>query len=349
MMKGATDLKEIAAQIVANSELKHDFVSDTRNLAMQLDGDKKPFIQSEEGGFPVLQHSHNQMASALDIPSKYYNKCLERDPNLLAHNVNTWLHSGKQRRHMLRTLGGDLRAFMSDRYARTDYEDVAKVAFPVLLDLPQVQIPSCQITETRMYIHFVVPTVQGEVKVGDVVQAGGILRTSEVGAGATAVEGLEWRLRCLNGMKTADVFRRNHVGRRIEDDGEIDWADDTRRADDNAVLLKVRDMVRAVVDETRFRATLDKMKGLTEGKITGDPARAVEVLSKKIAVSDTEQGGILRALIEGGDLSAWGVTNAVTAQAHTAISYDRAYDFEAAGGKLLELPKADWREILEAA
>jgi hypothetical protein len=40
--------------------------------------------------------------------------------------------------------------------------------------------------------------------------------------------------------------------------------------------------------------------------------------------------------------------NAVTAQTHAAKSYDRAYDLEAAGGQLLELPKADWREILEA-
>jgi len=115
------------------------------------------------------------------------------------------------------------------------------------------------------------------------------------------------------------------------------------------VLLKVRDMVRAVVDETRFRTTLGALQGLTDGRVTGDPAKAVEVLARKVGATEGEQGGILRALIEGGDLSAWGMLNAITSQAHTVESYDRAVQFEAMGGSLIELPKSDWREILEAA
>jgi alkylated DNA nucleotide flippase Atl1 len=75
----------------------------------------------------------------------------------------------------------------------------------------------------------------------------------------------------------------------------------------------------------------------------------VEELAKTIGASEAETGGILRALIEGGDLSAWGVINAVTAQAHTAKDYDRSVDFENAGGQLLELPRSDWKRILEAA
>jgi hypothetical protein len=43
------------------------------------------------------------------------------------------------------------------------------------------------------------------------------------------------------------------------------------------------------------------------------------------------------------------VLNAVTAQAHTAKSYDRAVDFENAGGQLLELSPKEWREVLVAA
>ena len=58
--------------------------------------------------------------------------------------------------------------------------------------------------------------------------------------------------------------------------------------------------------------------------------------------------GILRSLIEGGDLSAWGLLNAVTAQAHTA-EYDRAVEFEAAGGTLLTLAPTEWSRMLEAA
>jgi hypothetical protein len=217
----------------------------------------------------------------------------------------------------------------------------------VLADLPGVTIPTCEVTDRRLYIHFVVPTIEGEVKKGDVVQAGGIIQNSEVGCGSYGVSGLLWRLICLNGMKTTEAFRQNHVGRRVEDSEEL-WAEDTVKADDRAIMLKMRDMVRAVVDETRFRANLDKLQGLSTGRITGDPSKAVEVLAQKVGASEIESAGILRSLIEGSDLSAWGLLNAVTAQAHTARNYDRAVELESVGGSLIELPRAEWREVLEA-
>jgi hypothetical protein len=114
-------------------------------------------------------------------------------------------------------------------------------------------------------------------------------------------------------------------------------------------MLKVRDMVKAVVDETRFRATINKMKELAGVKVTGDVVQAVEVLSSVVSITEVERSGVLRSLIEGNDLSAWGVANAVTAQAHAATSYDRAVDLEAFGGQLLDLPATDWKRILEAA
>jgi len=108
-------------------------------------------------------------------------------------------------------------------------------------------------------------------------------------------------------------------------------------------------MVKAAVDEVRFGETVGRMANLTEAKVKGDPVKAVEVLAKKVGAAEFERGGILKSLIEGGDLSAWGLLNAVTHQAHGAASYDRSMDFVAAGGALLTLPKSDWREILEAA
>jgi hypothetical protein len=83
------------------------------------------------------------------------------------------------------------------------------------------------------------------------------------------------------------------------------------------VSLKVRDMVRAVVDETRFRANIDKMRGLTETRQASSIVKAVEVLAQKVDVTEHEKGNILEALAKGGDFTAWGFTNAVTAHAST--------------------------------
>lgn len=347
MLKGLS-LQQLAAKIEANSQLKRDYIVPTEQTVMQVQADKTVVLElPDQGTFPILPLAHDQIGARIGIPGKYYDRMLAEAPDLLATNVNAW-HRIHPARRMVRTLGGDTRAFLSDRYSRVENEEIARAALPVLAELPGVQIVSSEVTDRRLYIHFVVPTIEGEVKKGDIVQAGGIISNSEVGCGAVSVSGLVWRLVCLNGMKTGDSFRKNHVGRQVEDSEQL-WADDTRMADDRAVLLKVRDMVRSVVDETKFRVQIQKMQGLTEGRITGDPARAIEVLAAKVGASEVEQGGILRSLIEGGDLSAWGMLNAVTAQSHTARSYDRAVELEAVGGLLLDLPANQWREILQAA
>jgi len=346
-MKTGLNLVELAQKIQAQQELKRDMIVDTSSVHMLVQGDGKTSLAVGDAGFPILETAHDQIGSRLAIPSKYYDRMRTEAPELLATNVNNWFHQNPERR-MVRTLGGDARAFLSDRYQRIDNAEIAEIVLPVLADIPDVRIVSSEITERRLYIQAVSPRVEGEVKKGDVVQAGVVISNSEIGMGSASVAAMDYRLVCLNGMISADKFRAYHIGRRIEDDAAL-WADDTRKIDDRAVLLKIRDMVRAAVDAVRFRERIAKMSGLAETQVTGDPAKAVEVLAKTIGATDGERGGILAALIKGGDLSAWGMLNAVTAQAHTVPSYDRAIEFEAAGGTLLDLPSSDWRRILEAA
>ncbi len=348
MQKGLS-LQALAAKIEANRELKHDLIAPTNQLRMAADEDKRTKLIVDTNSFPILQVAHDQIAAHARIPRDYYNRMRGEAPELLANNVNEWFSrfDNKDRR-MVRTLGGDHRALLSNKYQRIENDEIAEAALPVLADLPGVEIVSSEVTERRLYIHFTVPTIAGEVKRGDVVQAGGIISNSEIGFGSASVSEMIWRLVCLNGMKTGEAYRRHHVGRRVEDSAEL-WAQDTIKADDRAVLLKVRDMVRAVVDRTRFNATLAKLGDLTEGKISGDPAKAVEVLARKVGATQAEQGGILRSLIQGGDLSRWGIINAITHQAHEATSYDRAVEFEAMGGDLVNLGRDEWKEVLEAA
>ncbi|MFM2005765.1 MAG: hypothetical protein RLZZ09_1420, partial [Pseudomonadota bacterium] len=53
-------------------------------------------------------------------------------------------------------------------------------------------------------------------------------------------------------------------------------------------------------------------------------------------------------LIVEGDLTAYGLVNAVTHYSQEVTDYDRATDFEALGGKLIELPVSDWRDVVTA-
>ena len=352
-MRTGLNIQELAAKISANQELKRDFIADTRMTTMQVQPDKTPVLElpSGAGTFPILEPAHDQIASRLNIPAKYYDRMRAEAPDLLATNVNAWFRKSPEKR-MVRTLGGDVRAFLSNRYNRIENEEIAEVVLPILAEIPDVRIISSEITDRRMYIQALTPRLEGEVKgrkVGDVIQGGVVISNSETGHGSVSISPLVYRLICLNGAIANDGrLRANHVGGRIED-SEALYADDTKKADDRAILLKVRDHVRHAVDEVAFRNRLAVMSGLAAQELTGDPQAAVEVLAKKVGASEGEQSGILKALIKGGDLSAWGLLNAVTAQAHEAKDYDRSVDFERMGGALLELPRSEWTRVLEAA
>lgn len=106
----------------------------------------------------------------------------------------------------------------------------------------------------------------------------------------------------------------------------------------------------AAVDQAIFKERVEKMTALTQSGEAKNLPKAIEVLSQKLHFTESEGNDILTSLASGGDLSAWGMLNAVTAQAHNkAISYDRAVEFEVLGGKLLDLGRKEWSEILEAA
>jgi hypothetical protein len=354
-MKTGLSLSELAAQIEANVVLKADYVRSTSEVEVSVDSDSKLSLQTPDGRFPIRPIAANQIAARTGVPSKYFDRMIAEAPELAAANVNTWFRKKPEPR-MIRTLGGDARAFLSNAYNRIENEEIAQTVLPILSRIPGAKVVSSQITESRLYLQVITP-LQREIKVkgravGDIVQAGVVISNSEVGYGAVSVKPLIFRLVCLNGMISADgKFRANHVGRRVEEGAmaQIAYADDTRKADDRAVLLKLRDHVHHAVDEIAFVNRVERFSELASSKEISDPAASVGLLAKKLDLSDTEGASILRSLAKGGDLSAWGLINAVTHQAHGAVDYDRSVDYEVLGGKMVDLPKSEWQELLEAA
>jgi hypothetical protein len=169
--------------------------------------------------------------------------------------------------------------------------------------------------------------------------------------GAVTVTPFFYFLACLNGMlRPREGLRSAHLGTRLSEEDAVAqlFADDTRRAVDRSILLKVRDVVRAALDETRFRAAIDQMVEQTTQPIRGNPAAAIEVLGDELGLHEQEKSGVLRYLIEGGDLSRYGVMNAVTRTAEDADSYDRATELEAAGGQVLDMSRSVWERIATA-
>lgn len=360
-MKSGKSLVELAKEIERQSMNKQDMVADTRNLSFVVSGTDDPKVEvvklavrnGETHLHNVRPLAHAQIAERVGIPQRYYDRMLTEQPELLAHNVNTWFSANPHRR-MVRLLDGNVRAFLSDRYQRIENDDIAKVVLPILVSTPGIEVMSTEITESRLYIKAVTHKVTGEIKskrVGDIVEAGVLISNSEIGMGAVNVKPFFNFLVCTNGMvRDRDSMKRAHLGGRQGDENIVQFlTDETKIADDHAVLLKVRDVVRAAMDAEQFSKAIAAMQETTEQRITGNPVKAVEVLTKAFSMNQDEGASIMRHLIEGGDLSRYGLMNAVTRTAEDLQSYDRATEFETFGGHILDLPSSDWNRIAIAA
>jgi len=145
------------------------------------------------------------------------------------------------------------------------------------------------------------------------------------------------------------VVRRAHLGRSTGDD-LIDGArefyrDETKRLEDAAFWNKVKDSADAVFDQGRFNNRLQEYFIAAQLALPA-PTTVVDYIGNKFDMVEKEKESVLAHLIQGGDLSAWGVANAVTRASQDVEDYGRATELEAAGGKIIELKPQDWEKVV---
>jgi len=345
-MKTGRTLQDLARELDRQAAAKRDFVVGTRSMDMSETADRFRLLPEDEPelAFGMSDLFHRQLGASLGIPAKYYDKMRGEYPSLLARNVNGWFRHAPSKR-TVRTLDGIARAFLSDRYRRIDNYEIARATLPIIGEMPDARVVSCEITENRMYIKAVNPRLEAEVQKGDIVQAGIIISNSEVGLGSVQVMPLVYRLACLNGMIVNDLGqRRYHIGREVEENWEL-YSDATLEAEDNAFMLKLADIVRTAVDEARFAAVVDKLREAADIKITAHVTQVVELTAKQYGLTKPEETDILQRLISGGDLSLYGLSNAVTRASQDAIDYDRATALEGVGWQIAVMPRDVWAAV----
>ena len=356
-MKSGLTIQELAAEILRQKDSKEDYIVSTRRLQMESFGSDVVLRVLDENASDRIEpldigpNAHRQIGTHLSIPVKYYEKMREENPELLSVNVNSWFERSDSQR-MLRVMDGKARAFLSNRYLRLDHLQIAEAVLPIIGEIPDARFESCQITEDRMYIKVVNPRLQQEVVPGDIVQAGVIISNSEVGLGSVNIQPLVYRLVCSNGMVVNDAqTRRNHVGRVNEATENYQlYSDKTLEADDKAFAMKIQDTVRAVVDEVRFTRVVNLMKDAKDARMnTADVPGVVKLVSRDFHITEEESSGVLQRLIEGNDLTLYGLSNAVTRHSQDVEDYDRATALEGIGYNILSMPARQWSRINQMA
>lgn len=339
MLKGC-DLNELQARIQQAEAAKSDFVVPTETLKAG-GNDQGVFVAAGGNWYRTGEVAQDNLATLTGIPTKWFREIALTQPAFAGKVLNEQLRAKADelpKQRMLRTIGTKMRAVLSDKFLRLDHKLALEVALPQIQD-SGAEIKSVLVTERRMSVQFVYPRLEGEVKVGDVVQFGGLMSNSEVGLSRWGLEELLFRLICSNGMigmTNMGGFSRRHItGRQTA----------TLTTLDRPALVEMMGMeMNALLSPDRFRNQLLVTKAAAGQYIPEEYLPQAIKVAQGQGLQLEESEAVMGDFLDAGDCSLWGLGNAITAQAHGA-KVERSVELERVGAKVITLPKSAWKVV----
>jgi len=369
-MKRGMTLESLLTTVVEQRKTKRDFVANTKESIAMVDAADMPnqvaIVLRKEGSaelerFSITENCHRQIAGRLQIPWKYYDRLLADHRDLVISQVNALFEREPQTR-LLRTLDGKARAFLSDRYKVLDNDQVLEQVLPPIVhgDI-QSQLLSSNITENKMFMKVLFTDDSLAQEIGttrngtpDIVRPGAIVENSETGLGSMTTKGFFYRDFCLNGcvFGMTEIFstKRIHLGGKLVANGEFEvFSDETKRKQNELIIAEVTDTMTALTNPENVQKMGDALRATKEGTQVKNAFAAVDQLAKEVPVRDSEKESIIENLLSDGDMTRWGMLNAVTKVANTdAVDYERACELENIGGQLLDMQMSQWNRIAVA-
>ena len=340
-------------------------------------------VTTVDGHYLPTAIADGQIASKLEIPPGFLSMLRTKRPDLYDSNVNGLLHGTDQavlrggaihykpatpdpRNFLLRLFrpgdDGELgvaRAVLSDSYKAIEDLDVLMTALEGVRDTGvQIQIQAADLTDRRMYVRFIAPEINamamtllkryrspfnGAAGIDDPITYAGIeIGNSEVGHGAFSVAPHILIKVCTNGMTVRDkAIRAQHLGQKLEV-GQIAWSEATKAKNLELVRSMTADAIKSFLSVEWLENTIAEIENKSEVEIA-KPAETIKVVAQKLRYTEAQQDDILAMFIKGGDLTAGGVMQAVTASAQNQADADTAADMQADALKVLELAVANAR------
>ncbi|MFE9559448.1 DUF932 domain-containing protein [Streptomyces sp. NPDC006692] len=354
------DLADLARILTEQQGRKVDIVTPASALGVQ-DGNLtvrgvEPIIDEDgvtdpNGSYRPTDVAEEGISAKLRIPVGYLRRMRVENLPLYDLNVAGWLEKEPERRFLLRTFKGDggghgvARAFLSDSYKLIDNFDLLLAALDgVRRSGHPVKVTGCDLTDRRMYVRVESESVAVQAREllkgyrspytgqsGDelpMVSAGFLITNSEVGDGAFTITPRAVVQVCRNGLTMAkDTMRAVHLGGK-QDQGIVQWSGTTQRKMLELITAKTTDAVEQFLSPAYVEAKLRDLER-TAGRPVTDPVKTIEVVSKQLNITDTVRDNVLAHFIQGGQLTAGGVMQALTSVAQTLPDADAAHELEA--------------------
>jgi hypothetical protein len=337
--------------------------------------DKTEGSVSVEKGSAVIgmdTKARTQLVDKVGMPVKYYNQLVDMKlQELASFNVNTLLGNRPLEKVMVRSFLADdglkIRAILSNRYRCLDNYDLFLAAADTFRGCNATMWTARTWGSGEGFELFgVSEEIQQKIRIdrtfdrpdhfitkfgddGDVNYAAVRVSNSETGAGGLSVTMSMMRAVCNNLCVWGNRVSQIHLEKRKEEEGLI-MSDDRSAAEANVIWLKIRDAIKTAFSKEAFEKYVAKMNDLTQIEIKSSVPETVKAVLADYPISKTSIDSIIGELLGSGDLSAYGIVQAVTAQAHTSErsgNFAAASEFCEIGGKVADFSRQKFNAIME--
>lgn len=293
-------------------------------------------------------HALGQLAEKGGIPAPYL--------RALAHGEEQWqrdlgaeilqqsYREGQAgSRYLARSVRGELRGFMSDKYRRLDSRPLVEAFALECQKVGAVPVDGT-VSETRVALKALVPQVYEPVP-GEVLAFGVEWGNSDYGSGRHTLRAFMLRVWCLNGATLENALAQVHLGGRLSDD--ITLSQRTYELDTRASVSALRDVVRGTLAPPKINQYISAIQSAQSKEI--DWKTVQRGVGAKLLKSELEAA---RTAFESQDVynlpkgnTAWRASNALSWIANGKdVAPDRKLALERLAGEVVS-GKRDVAEV----
>lgn len=220
-----------------------------------------------------------------DVPREDPRWRLDLAAHILNEHVDNMLP--RKRNNLVRSVGNQARAFLSDNY--DIYDGTALLAAFVetsqQLELPPVPVEST-CTDLRVSLKMFLPMVFEPVP-GEVLCVGAEWFNSDFGCGRYGVRLTLWRLWCTNFAMLEEGLFEVHLGPKLTNDRLIQFSQKTMNLQTQARIEATKDIVRGLLGPAKVNGVLDAIRRADDEKVTWTSAK--NALTKYLRKDELEE------------------------------------------------------------
>jgi hypothetical protein len=346
--QGTQNAVQVIDHVMKNQPADH--IKKASELVFVGNGGLRVGFNDQE--FGVHRNALSQIAESASVPTKFIDSLSGEDWGraLIAKNINEIFAHRGTKRHLLRTLNGEVRGFLSDSYRRLDSRPLVEAFITGVQKLGALPYKG-DIMDTKINIAAIVPDVY-EVA-GEVLAFVMNFENSDFGNGAVSVRCGLVRIWCDNLHVFEETLRQIHLGKRLSDD--ILYSRQTYELDTQTTVSALSDLINSQMNREGIQKRLEFVKLAAAKEV--DPTSVQKMLKDALGtiraqeVIDVYKSADIENVPAGNTV--WRMANSLSWIANKEKDGEKRLELVKLAGKIMQPGKGEIpfieAEVLETA